>query len=310
MTRFLPRIYPFILTAIIVVLGGTAIWRVWTFYTLSPWTRAARFAADVVAVAADVSGLLTDVSVVDNQQVKKGQTLFVIDRLRYQQALDIASADVNYYRTQAAEKQRESSRRDRLGIRAMSQEEIERARFALQTVQQQLARAIAIQEQARLDLARATVSAPDDGQITNLNIHAGEFITRGATALALVKTKSIYVIAYMEETKLAGATRGARVEITPLGSHRMFHGTVDSIAAAVGNPGSISDKAGLASVNSNLEWVRLAQRIPVRISLDVDDRIYAYPAGSTATVVITDKSPDAQNDNVFTRLLHRLREFG
>ncbi len=310
MSRLFSRVFPFILTVVIVVLGSVAIYRIWGFYTLSPWTRDARFAADVVAVAADVSGLLTDVSVEDNQQVKKGQMLFVIDRLRYQQALDIASADVSFYRTQVEEKRRESSRRERLGIRAMSQEEIERARFALQTVQQQLTRAVAIQEQACLDLARATVSAPADGQVTNLNIHAGEFITRGATALALVKTKTVYVIAYMEETKLAGITRGARAEITPLGSRRVLHGTVDSIAAAVGNSGSIPDKEGLASVNSNLEWVRLAQRIPVRISLDADDRTYAYPAGSTATVVITDIPPEVQGDNVFTRLLHRLREFG
>lgn len=310
MTRLLSRILSFILTVSIVALGCVAIWRVWGFYTLSPWTRDARFAADVVEVTADVSGLLTDISVVDNQQVTKGQKLFVIDRLRYQQALDIASADVNYYKAQATEKQRESSRRERLGVAAMSQEEIERARFALQTVQQQLARAIAIEQQARLDLARATVIAPDDGQITNLNIHAGEFITRGATALALVKTKSIYVIAYMEETKLAGVTRGARAEITPLGSQRVLHGTVDSIAAAVANPGSITDREGLASVNSNLEWVRLAQRIPVRISLDADDRLYAYPAGSTATVVITDNTQNTQTDNVFTSFLRRLREFG
>ncbi|WP_053087563.1 efflux RND transporter periplasmic adaptor subunit, partial [Enterobacter bugandensis] len=254
-TRFFSRVFPFILTTIIVALGSVAIYRVWGFYTLSPWTRDARFAADVVAVAADVSGLITDVSVEDNQQVKKGQTLFVIDRLRYQQALNIASADVNYYRTLAAEKQRESSRREHLGIRAMSQEEVERARYALQTVQQQLTRAVAIQAQARLDLARATVSAPADGQVTNLNIHAGEFITRGETALALVKINSIYIIAYMEETKLEGITRGARAEITPLGSHRVLHGTVDSIAAAVGNASSIPDKEGLASVNSNLEWV-------------------------------------------------------
>ena len=310
MSRLFSRIFSLTLTAVIVVSGSVAVYRVWFFYTLSPWTRDARFAADVVAVAADVSGLLTDVSVEDNQQVKKSQTLFVIDRLRYQQALDIASADVNYYRTLVEEKQREFLRRERLVIRAMSQEEVERARYAQQTVQQQLARAIAVEEQARLDLARATVSAPADGQITNLNIHVGEFITKGGTALALVKTKSVYVIAYMEETKLASVTRGARAEITPLGSHRVLHGSVDSIAAAVGNSGSIPDKEGLAAVNSNLEWVRLAQRIPVRIALDADDRLYAYPAGSTATVVITDKSLGTQDCSVFTWLLHRLREFG
>lgn len=146
--------------------------------------------------------------------MQKGQILFVIDQPRYQQALAEAEADVAYYQTLAAEKQRESSRRHRLGIQALSQEEIDQASNVLQTVQHQLAKAIAVRDLARLDLERTTVRAPAEGWVTNLNVHAGEFINRGATAVALVKKDTFYILAYLEETKLEGVKPGYRAEIT------------------------------------------------------------------------------------------------
>ncbi|VFS46518.1 Inner membrane protein yibH [Budvicia aquatica] len=66
-----------------------------------PWTRDAKFTADVVAISPDVSGLLSEVPIVDNQLVKKGQVLMVIDRQRYEQALNQAEADVEYFKTLA-----------------------------------------------------------------------------------------------------------------------------------------------------------------------------------------------------------------
>lgn len=311
MKTLLIKIIRIAITLLLVLLGIVAVFKVWMFYTESPWTRDAKFSADVVAIAPDVSGLLTDVPVVDNQLVTKGQTLFVIDQPRYQQALDQANADVAYYQALVAEKKREASRRVNLGPDAMSREEIEQASNALLTAQQQLAKATAARDLARLDLERTVVRAPADGWVTNLNVHTGEFITRGATAVALVKKNSFYLLAYLEETKLHGLNKGDRAEITPLGSNRIMHGTVDSVAAAVNNSSSTSNSKGLASVDSNLEWVRLAQRVPVKIVLDDKDQQHPYPAGTTATVVITGKQDrPANDDSPFTRLMHRLREFG
>lgn len=108
----------------------------------------------------------------------------------------------------------ESARRQRLGVQAMSREEIEQSDNALQTTLHQLAKAQAERELAKLDLARTVVRAPADGWITNLHVHVGEYITRGSTAVALVKKDSFYLLAYMEETKLAGVRPGYRVEIT------------------------------------------------------------------------------------------------
>lgn len=146
----------------------------------------------------------------------------------------------------------------------MSREEIDQANNVLQTVEHQLAKAVASRDLARLDLERTVIRAPADGWVTNLNVYTGEFITRGSTAVALVKENTFYVMAYLEETKLEGVRPGYRAEITPLGSSKTIKGTVDSIAAGVTNASSSSDSKGMASVDSNLEWVRLAQRVPDR----------------------------------------------
>ena len=263
-----------------------------------------------MAIAPDVSGLITDVQVKDNQLVSKNQVLFVIDQPRYQKALAEAEADVSYYQALAEEKSREAGRRNKLGVSAMSREEIDQSNNVLQTVLHQLAKAQATRDLARLDLDRTVIRAPADGWVTNLNVYAGEFITRGSTAVALVKQHSFYVMAYLEETKLEGVRPGYRAEITPLGSNRVLKGTVDSMAAGVTNASSSVDSKGMATVDSNLEWVRLAQRVPVRIHLD-DEPGNLWPAGTTATVVITgEKDRDASQMTFFQKLALRLREFG
>ncbi|ELY6246562.1 p-hydroxybenzoic acid efflux pump subunit AaeA [Cronobacter universalis] len=298
------------ITVVLVVLAFIAIFRAWSFYTESPWTRDARFSADVVAIAPDVAGLITSVEVHDNQLVKKDQVLFTIDQPRYQKALEEAEADVAYYQALANEKRREAGRRNKLGVQAMSREEIDQANNVLQTVLHQLAKAEATRDLAKLDLQRTVIRAPADGWVTNLNVYTGEFITRGSTAVALVKQNSFYVQAYMEETKLEGVRPGFRVEITPLGSNNVLHGTVDSVSAGVTNASSTRDDKGMATVDSNLEWVRLAQRVPVRIRLDKQPG-NLYPAGTTATVVVTgERDRDRSHESAFNKLMHRLREFG
>lgn len=298
------------ITVILVILAFIAIFRAWVYYTESPWTRDARFSADVVAIAPDVSGLINQVQVKDNQLVTKNQVLFVIDQPRYQKALAEADADVSYYQALAEEKKREAGRRNKLGVSAMSREEIDQSNNVLQTVLHQLAKAQATRDLARLDLDRTVIRAPADGWVTNLNVYTGEFINRGSTAVALVKQHSFYVMAYLEETKLEGVRPGYRAEVTPLGSNHVMKGTVDSVAAGVTNASSSVDGKGMATIDSNLEWVRLAQRVPVRIHLD-DEPGNLWPAGTTATVVITGaKDRDASQMSFFQKLALRLREFG
>lgn len=304
------KIIRYAITFIIVVLAAIAIFRAWVFYTESPWTRDAKFTADVVSMAPDVAGLVTSVPVEDNQLVTKGQVLFTIDQPRYKVALAQANADVAYYQALADEKKREATRRVKLGTQAMSIEAIQQATNDLQTTLQQLAKAQATAAGAALDLERTVVLAPADGWVTNLTVHPGDFVTRGQTTIALVKEHTFYVLAYMEETKLARVKLGDHVEITPLGSNRVLHGTVNSVAAAVTDSSSTDSSDGLATIDSNLEWVRLAQRVPVKITLDDMDPTHPYPAGTTATVVVSGAHQQAENGSWFTKFLHRLREFG
>ncbi|MDE1185509.1 MAG: p-hydroxybenzoic acid efflux pump subunit AaeA [Pantoea sp.] len=309
MKALIRKIARYAITLLLVVIAIVIIFRAWVFYTESPWTRDAKFSADVVAISPDVTGLITDVPVHDNQLVKKGDTLFVVDRPRYQMALDQAQADVEYYQAVANEKRREAARRNQLGTSAMSREAIDQANNDLTTTEHQLAKAIATRDLAVIDLDRTTIKAPSDGWVTNLNVYEGEFITRGSVAVALVQQHSFYVMAYMEETKLDGVRPGFRAEITPLGSNTVLRGTVDSIAAGVTNSSSSVDSKGMATVDSNLEWVRLAQRVPVRIHLD-DQPGNRFPAGTTATVVITGDKDRQTKVSPMTQFFNRLREFG
>jgi Multidrug resistance efflux pump len=303
------KIARYAITILLVIIAIVIIFRAWVFYTESPWTRDAKFSADVVAISPDVTGLITDVPVHDNQLVKKGDTLFVVDRPRYQKALDEAQADVEYYQALVNEKRREAARRNQLGTSAMSREAIDQANNDLQTSEHQLAKSIATRDLAVIDLDRTTIKAPSDGWVTNLNVYQGEFITRGSVAVALVQQHSFYVLAYMEETKLDGVRPGFRAEITPLGSNTVLRGTVDSIAAGVTNSSSSVDSKGMATIDSNLEWVRLAQRVPVRIRLD-DQPGNRFPAGTTATVVITGDKDRQTKVSPMAQFFNRLREFG
>ncbi len=310
MKTLIKKVARYAITLILVAVAIVIVFRAWVYYTESPWTRDAKFAADVVAISPDVTGLITDVKVHDNQFVKKGDTLFEIDRPRFQEALDEAQANVDYYQSVVDEKRREAVRRNQLGAVALSKEAVEQANNTLQTSEQQLAQAKAARDLAQIDLTRTDVRAPADGWVTNLTVYGGEFISRGSVAVALVKARTFYVIAYMEETKLSGVKPGYRAEITPLGSNIVLRGSVDSIAAGVTNSSSSVDSKGMATVDSNLEWVRLAQRVPVRIHLDVQPG-NRFPAGTTATVVVTgDKDRPDEKPSPATDVLNRLREFG
>ena len=310
MKALIRKIARYAITLILVAIAVVVVFRAWAFYTESPWTRDAKFTADVVAIAPDVTGLITDVRVRDNQYVKKGDVLFTIDQPRFEKTLAEAEADVQYYQSLVDEKRREAARRNKLGVIAMSREAIEQSNNDLQTAEHHLAKAQASRDLAKLDLDRTVIRAPSNGWVTNLNVFTGEFINRGTTSVALVKADSYYIMAYMEETKLEGIRPGYRAEITPLGSERVLRGTVDSIAAGVTNSSSSVDSKGMATIDSNLEWVRLAQRVPVKIRLDRQQG-NLYPAGTTATVVVTgEKDREQGPQSPLSRLLHRLREFG
>lgn len=272
-------------TIVIVILAIlVAVW-MWNHYERSPWTRDGRVRADVVRVTPDIGGLVTSVSVRDNQSVNAGDLLFVIDRPRYALALDQANARIASAKATLNQARREATRDLALGdLVAAEAHEQNVARVA--TAEAALAEAMTVREGAALDLKRTQVLASVNGTVTNLDLHVGDFVAAGTQAMALIDRDSLRVEGYFEETKLPLICIGAPVTVRLMGETADVQGRVDSIAYGI-NDASRSDSGNLLStVEPTFSWVRLAQRIPVRVKLlKVPDHIRLI-AGRTATVSI------------------------
>jgi RND family efflux transporter MFP subunit len=259
--------------------------RLYAHYNLEPWTRDGRVRADIVAVSPDVNGLVTTVLVRDNQTVREGQVLFVIDRPRYELALRQAETAIANDETLLAQARRESQRNRSLGS-LVTTEQVEEGEAKVRELSAQLQGAIVQLDTARLNLERTTVRATVNGIVTNVELQPGDYATAGHQVLALVDTDAIYVDGYFEETKLPQIRVGDRARVHLMGLDTDLRGTVESIAAAIEDRERSASSANLANVNPTFSWVRLAQRIPVRIRLDgVSGGIRMIP-GRTATVSI------------------------
>jgi len=272
-------------TIVIVVAAVlVAVW-MWNHYERSPWTRDGRVRADVVRVTPDISGLVTSVAVRDNQAVKAGDLLFVLDRPRYALALEQAEAQIASARATLGQARRESARDLALGdLVAAESHEQNVARVA--TAQAALAEAMSARDAAALNLKRTQVVASVNGVVTNLDLHAGDYLAAGKQAMALVDRDSLRIEGYFEETKLPLVCIGAPVTVRLMGEAQDLHGRVDSIAYGI-NDSSRSDSGNLLpTVEPTFSWVRLAQRIPVRVKLTKVPADVKLIAGRTATVTI------------------------
>jgi len=274
-----------VLTIAVVIAAVIGVAQIWDHYMHDPWTRDGRVRADVVNLGTDVAGIVDSLEVHDNQLVKKGDVLFTIDQQRYQLALNEARANLNQLTQQRDEAQAANSRRQRLK-NYVSQEDKDNARFALATAQAAVEQAKVEVNQAKLDLERATVRAPVDGYVTNLLLRPGQYVTVGTNAMTLVDAESFYVLGYFEETKLDSIDVGAPVRVQLLSSDEPIWGHVDSFARGISDSSLSSQANGLASVNASFDWVRLSQRIPVRIALDEIPEGTKLSAGLTATVYL------------------------
>jgi len=275
-----------VLTLIVVAAAAYGGWRLWDIYMRQPWTRDAHVRVDVVAVTPDVSGLVRDVEVADNTAVKKGDLLFRIDRDRFAIALDRANAAVASSKATLDQAKRNLARYERLTGVAVSQEQREEARTTEAKAEADYQAALAQQGAAALDLTRSEVRAPVNGIITNSSLRPGDYVTAGKPVMALVDTDTFRVEAYFEETKLPRVHIGAPVAITLLGQAGTIRGHVESIAAGIEDRERIDVYGSLANVNPSFAWVRLAQRVPVRIALDSVPNGMRLVAGLTATVVV------------------------
>ena len=260
-------------------------WQLWRHYEVEPWTRDGRVKAYVVQVAPDVTGQVTKVYVHDNQQVKAGEPLFDIDRARFELALRQSDAQVTAAQAALAQALRENKRNTELDD-LVSQETREQGQTRGDQARAALAQAVVNHDTAKLNLERTRVVASVDGIVTNLDLREGAYASAAHPVMAVVDRSSFYVEGYFEETKLPGIQLGDRVDITLMGSRTPIAGHVESIAEGIADRDRSTGANMLPNVNPTFNWVRLAQRIPVRIALDPVPASVRLVAGQTATVKV------------------------
>lgn len=282
----LTRLGRFGVTLVVVVIAALVGWRLWTYYMIEPWTRDGRVRADVVGLAPDVSGLVAEVLVRDNQDVHAGDVIFRVDRARFQVAVQQAEAVVANRMATVQEANREAERYAALPNIAVSQEKQQQTATALQQAAAAYQQAQADLALAKLNLDRTEVKATVNGVITNFDLRPGDYVTAGHAVTALVDTDSIHVDGYFEETKLGAIHPGDPATVRLLGREPPLAGRVESIAGGIEDRERGSSSNLLANITPTFSWVRLAQRVPVRVTLDTLPPGVRLLPGQTATVII------------------------
>lgn len=270
-----------LLVMLIAILAGN--WA-WTHYLHSPWTRDGRIRADVITVAPDVSGWVTHLDVVNNQQVNKGDLLFVIDDARYKAATAEAEAHLAAQRTAWELAKHQYQRREGLGGRqAISDENLETYRIQTESAKAGYDLARAGLNTVRIDLDRTRVVAPEAGTVSNLTLSEGNYVNKGEPIVSLVQKDSFYVTGYFEETKLQKIHVGQNARMTLISGGKL-NGTVVSIAQGIADINASTNNQLLPQVQQAVNWVRLAQRIPVDIALDSLPQNLNLSAGMTVSI--------------------------
>jgi multidrug resistance efflux pump len=340
------RLIPFLITLATVALAGLLGWAMWSVYMGAPWTRNATVRAYVVTMAPEVAGRITELHVVDNKYVRKGDLLMVIDPTNYSIAVSQAEASVQQAEAsiqsvdaqltvqQAQINSNEAQRNGAQAALVFAQQQAERyqtlatkgfgslqnaqqftsqlhqqeatlhsaqqvlalAQRQLQSLKAQrlgaeatLAQTKAQLHQAQVNLERTRILSPVDGHVTNLLAQLGDYVNVGVNTISLVDADSFWVDGYFEETNLAPIHVGDPAQIKLMGHSQIVRGRVDSIARAINVANAQPNNQGVATVNPIFTWVRLAQRIPVRIHIDEVPPGVVLAAGMTATVEIDDR---------------------
>jgi multidrug efflux system membrane fusion protein len=301
-------------------------------YYQYPRTDDAYVRANIVGIAPHVSGPIVELPVVDNQYVKKGDLLFIVDPRPYQAALDNAVAklqltdlDIKGYgdairAASSAQQQREASlayakqylariepllpkhfvtANDVFDARSRVDAEsagVDNARSEVRRTENQLGQLGAINarrnaaeadlENARLNVGYCYVRAPFDGMVTNLNIAVGQYANEGREVLSLVDNRTWYVIANFREEFLGNIRPGMLAEVYLLSyPNRRFRGRVQGLGWALYQQNGATT-GGLPDIEATLNWVRLSQRFPVRITLEDRDPDHPFRMGLTSVVTI------------------------
>lgn len=259
----------------------------WNFNEQHPRTDDAVARANLIGIAPRVSGPIVKVYVQDNQFVKSGDLLFEIDPADFKTASDSARASVSNLEANLLQKRQDFDRETELFQRRVdSKQQFQDAQNALNGAQAQLDAARANLQQANLNLGYTKVFAPFDGEVVALNISEGYYATAGTTVFDFLDAGKWYVLANFRERELKSIRRGMTAEVYLWSNpDRRFEGIVEGVSPAVVSSDDNSQVNGVPSVQRDLNWVRIAERFPVRILIENPDPS-VFRMGTTAVTTI------------------------
>jgi RND family efflux transporter MFP subunit len=263
----------------------------WDIYVTAPWTRDGRIRVQVANVAPEVSGKIIALHAVDNQFVHKGDVLYQIDPFDFDVSLGTNKAVLVQKEADLHVKELQSQRRLHLSDLATTPEEQQvfegsatQAKAAVDAARQQVA-------QADINLQRTQVRSPVNGYVTNLLLRQGDYAHEGVSNISIIDTDSFWIDGYFEETKLARLCVGDRAEAKLMGYAMPIIGHVTTVTRGVSVSNATAGAQGLPNIDPVYTWVRLAQRVPVRIAIDNVPAGVPLVSGTTATVTIRGESP-------------------
>ena len=280
--RIVPLLITLAVIAVALVFGGA----MWDAYMGAPWTRDGTVRAYVVTIAPEVAGRVVELPVADNQYVHKGDLLMVIDPTDYRIAVANAEAAVKQAGADAENAAIQAKRRTELKGLTVSIDEQQLYSSKAVATAAAYQQAQANLSQARVNLQRTEIRSPVNGWVTNLLAQLGDYANVGMNEISVVDADSFWVDGYFEETSLGRVQVGDPAEVRLMGYDQIVRGHVASIARAINVPNAQPNRQGLANVNPIFTWVRLAQRIPVRIHIDEVPEGVVLAAGMTATVQV------------------------
>ena len=281
----------------------------WRVYVTSPWTRDGMVRVQVANVAPQISGQIVEVRAYDNQHVHKGDILYIIEKFDFEVALANAKATILNREADLEVKKAQNARRAILTTLSTSIEEKQVFDGNAKMAEAAVASAKAALAQAEINLQRTEVRSPVDGYVTNLLMRVGDSARAGTPNVSVIDENSHWIDAYFEETKLANVHVGDEVEAVLLGHEAPIRGRVESITGGISAANAANSTQGLPNVDPVFTWVRLAQRIPVRIRIDQVPQDVPLIAGTSCSVSVVGgrQTPAPKPDQgIFNRLISRL----
>jgi multidrug resistance efflux pump len=275
--------------AVILVAAGIVVAKYW-YYLTNPWTRDGQVRAQVIQMTPRVSGPIVDLPIQDNQFVKAGDLLFKIDPRTFQAAVNQAESDLQQAQVKAKDAKEEADRARSIRRRdrgAMSVQQLERKENDQRAAEAAVLGAEAALQQAKLNVEFTEVKASVDGYVTNLNLRLGSQAVANQPALALIDVDSYWVHGFFREDRIGDVQPGDRAIVTLMTyPDRPLEGKVDSLGWGIAQDDGSTGYNLLPSINATFEWIRLAQRVPVRVHLIDPPKDIPLRVGTTASVMV------------------------